>query len=224
MEDLVRVRLHLTAPQAHKLHSGLPTTFKHHQLDEEGSHHLMLHKHKAKKVHHARKNKKGCRIQMSPYELEQTMHGEGFGDFLNKLKNIGSFIKNKIIDSDAYQSIAKPIVRQAVNAGVQALAPRLGAAAPLFQQGVDAIGSRTGAYGIHGGGHGTEKFVMESMVAPRPGGPAGFTAMPQAITGDGYSSIHLRHKSHYYPHRHRRGRRQMRSKSDEIVGSSFLLA
>jgi hypothetical protein len=75
---------------------------------------LRLHHHNAKKIHHARKHKKGVRLQMSHPEIQETVHAGGFGDFLNKLKNAGQWLKSNVIDSHFYKSAIKPIARQLV--------------------------------------------------------------------------------------------------------------
>lgn len=205
MTDLVKVPLHITPAQFHKLRVGKQAQFKHHQLDD-GLHFLMLHPHKAKKVHHAKRHRKGVRLHLSDEELQHTMHGGGFGDFINKLKNAGQWIKSNIIDSSFYQSAIKPVARQLVNTGLSMAAPRLGAAAPLAQQAVDAIGSKTNAFGMrkhkkeahHRSGF--SEFAAASAVMPTPfQNPGAFTAYPTPSTGDGMASHHHYHH-YYYPH------------------------
>jgi hypothetical protein len=206
MTDLVKVKLHISPAQFKKLTVRKQTQFKHHELDD-GPHFLLLHPHKAKKVHHAKRHKKGVRLHLSDEELHHTIEGGGFGDFINKLKNAGQWLKSNIIDSSFYQSAIKPIARQLVNQGLSAAAPRLGAAAPIAQQAVDAIGSKTNAFGMrkhHKGAHhqsAFSEFAAASASMPSPfQNPGAFTAYPQPSTGDGMSSHHHYHH-YYYPHR-----------------------
>lgn len=209
MTELVKVKLHLSEPNFHKLRKGKHAQLSHHQLTGE-THHLMVHPTTAKRIHKAIRNKKGVRVKMSEHELMETAHGGGFGDFLNKLKDAGKWIKSNIIDSSFYQNNIKPIARNLVDTGLAAVAPRLGAAAPVANAAVNAIGSSTGAFGLghHKHHHSTNKsehklkeFIAESTVMPRPGGPAGFTALPQASTGSGMSAQHIHHH-YYYPFDH----------------------
>lgn len=209
MSGLVKVHVQLTPAQMTKLHSGQNVQLKHAQLLMEDAHHLMVHPHTAQKIHRAHRARKGVRIRLEPHEIEETIGGGGFGDFINKLKNAGQWLKRNIIDSGAYQSAIKPLARQAVDAGLALATPRLGVAAPLARQAVDEIGRRTNAFGLPKKRHMTksvvqhapvesdamQQFVMESMVQPAPGHMNGFTALPQGSYGDGVSS-HVHH--HYY--------------------------
>ena len=213
MAELVKIKLHLTRPQFHKLRTGKHIQLTHAQMMKGEPHHLMVHPHTAKKMHHAMKHNKGVRIHMSKDEFDKTAEGGGFMDFINGLKNAGKWVKEKIIDTPFYQQNIKPIARNLVNAGVAAVAPRLGPAAPLATSAVDAIGSATNAYGLKkhhkpehhkSEHHGTmSKFVVQSMVAPIPG-QSGFTALPAPATGDGIHGKHAQiiHHHYYYPYDH----------------------
>jgi len=91
---------------------------------------------------------KGCRISMTPHELECS--GEGLKEFWEKLKNVGKAIKEKVIDTPFYQQNIKPIARQLVNQGLQLAGPTIGPQGQMIaQKAVDAIGEQTGAFGIH---------------------------------------------------------------------------
>lgn len=120
------------------------------QLDSNqvsgGPHRLVVHHETAKKILRARTAGKGVRIALTPNEME--MSGEGFKEFLQGLKNAGKWVKEKVIDTPFYQQSIKPIVRQAVDAGLTAATPTLGIAAPLARSGVNALGKETGAFGV----------------------------------------------------------------------------
>ena len=208
MSELVKIKLHLSHGQFLKLKRGKTVQLSHGQLERGEPHHLMVHEHKAKKIHHAVKNRKGVRLSLSEPELHYTIESGGFLDWI---KNAGRFIKDKIIDTDFYQQNIKPIARNLVNTGLAAAAPTLGIATPAAKAAVDAIGSQTGAFGLkpHKKSkpreHRSEmtKFVVESMMQPGVNQP-GFTALPAPATGDGihgkHSQIHYHH--YYYPHDH----------------------
>ncbi len=241
-DELIKVDLHLNPSQAYKLQQGIAVQLKHHQIGVPDMHHVMVHPQKAKKMHSAHKRMKGVRIQLSEPEIAETIGGGGFGDFLNKLKNAGQWLKKNIVDSSIYQSTVKPIARQFVDTGLQLATPHLGVAAPLARQAVDEIGRRTNAFGLKKNrkpaavvaetavvavapkrrSHKTvkqrhmtkvtvqneplsedavKKFYMESMMAPRPGGPAGFLSLPETVYGSGHSMHHHYH-NYYYPHPH----------------------
>lgn len=143
-----KVPLTLTESQFKKIRAGQPVQLAHHQIGGGAIHrnHLMLHPENARKVAGAIRKQKGVRIFVSPHEFEAS--GEGIMDFLNKLKNAGQWVKSKIIDTPFYQENVKPIVRQAVDSGLAAVAPRLGPASILATKGVNALGQTTGAFGI----------------------------------------------------------------------------
>lgn len=234
MTELVKIHLHLTGPQFHKLRHGKTIQLSHEQLEKGEPHHLMVHPHKAKKIHHAMKHRKGVRLSMTEPEFMETAEGGGFMDFINKLKDAGKWIKDKVIDSGFYQSNIKPIARNLVNAGLVAATPYLGAATPVASTAVDAIGKATNAFGLpHKKGHRRSShpnpmrnFVVDSLVQPIPG-QSGFTAMPQAIGGDGAHGHHAQqvHHHYYYPQEHSHmGGRGGRYRKSEAMGGSFRMA
>lgn len=215
MSGLVKVHVRLSPHQMDKLHKGQTVQLRHAQLNVEDAHHLMVHPHIASKIHRAHRARKGVRISLSQPEIEETIGGGGFGDFFNKLKSAGQWLKKNVVDSDFYQSNIKPLARQAVDAGLSMVTPRLGVAAPAAKAAVDEIGKRTGAFGLVKRKHMTKAtvqaapvehdamkdFYVESSLMPRPGGPAGFTALPQGSYGDGVSSHHVHHHHYYaFPH------------------------
>lgn len=137
----------LTRSQFNKIRAGYPIQLANHQIAPGMHRHsLMLHPENAKKVAGAIRRRKGVRIHVSPHEFEAS--GEGIMDFFNKLKDAGKWIKDKVIDTPFYQSSIKPLVRQVVDTGFSAVAPKLGIAAPTAKQAVDALGRTTGAYGV----------------------------------------------------------------------------
>lgn len=240
MGELVKVHLNLSGPQVKKLVKGQGIRVAHKHLGS-GEHFVHLHPHKAKKVHKAIKNQKGAVISLSPVELEHTMEGGGFGDFINKLKNAGKFLKEKIIDTNFYQQNVKPLVRGAVDEGLKLAKPYLGQTANLAEQGVNALGSTTNAFGLPKKKAAKKRvsvkksvvvspvterrdelkdFVVESMMMPVPGQP-GFTSLPMSSQGNGVH--HTSHHHYYYPVDHSHMKRK-NVKKHEMVGSSFRLA
>jgi hypothetical protein len=138
-----------THAQFKKLKKGEVVQLKHHQLLPGGQDMALdvyVHPDVHKKVKKAIKDKKGIRIQLTPTEMQ--MNGQGFMDFWDKVKNVGKMIKDNIVDSSLYQQSVKPLVRQAVDAGIARYAPLAGPAAPFLIQGVNELGKQTGAYGL----------------------------------------------------------------------------
>ena len=112
---------------------------------------IVVKKSKAFKLTRAYRNGKGTRLNLDKEELE----AQG-GSFWDVLRNAGNWIKNHIIDTPIYQNDIKPIVRQVVNSGVNALSAAVGSEAPMLapvvnslgNSAVNAIGSKTGAFGL----------------------------------------------------------------------------
>lgn len=144
-----KVPVTLTHAQVRKMMNGHPIQLSHRQL-VDGKHWLALHHETAKRVGGAIRRKRGVRIHISPHELEAS--GEGIRDFFDKVisgaKKVGSFLKEKVIDTPFYQQNIRPLARNAVNTAFQAAAPSLGVAAPIAQKGIDVIGEKTGAFGL----------------------------------------------------------------------------
>lgn len=137
--------MRLTMPQAKKLMKGGIIQVKPDAL-ADNMHWLVLEKKMANKVRRAKKAGKGCRIHLSPVEMDAC--GEGFAEFWQGLKNAGNWVKKNIIDSSAYQSVVKPIVKSAVDTGFAVVSPKLGVAAPAAKLAIDELGKQTGAYGL----------------------------------------------------------------------------
>ena len=74
-------------------------------------------------------------------------------DFFNNIKNglqtAGNWLKNNIIDSAPYQDVVKPIVRGFVDSTVKPIVGKYtGPLSGLANQGIDAIGKASNAYGL----------------------------------------------------------------------------
>jgi len=146
-----KLPLTLTEAQARKLMNKHPIQLKHSQLKPEHMHYLMVHPETHKRAMKALASGKGIRVALTPEELE--MSGSGFFDLLKKAGQAvvkgARFVKDKIIDSNLYQTSIKPEVRKLVDSGEAAIsgvlpAPLAGVSKTL----IDALGSRTGAYGL----------------------------------------------------------------------------
>jgi hypothetical protein len=146
-----KLPLTLNESQAGKLVRRQPVQLKHSQLLPEHRHYLMLHPETHKRAMKAMAAGKGLRITLTPEEIEAS--GSGFFDLLKKAANVaskvGRFVKEKIIDSNLYQKQIKPEVRKLVDSGESALqtvlpAPVAGVSKTL----IDALGNKTGAYGL----------------------------------------------------------------------------
>lgn len=148
-EDHMAFPLTITENQFHKLRKGKTVQLTHSQisLKKKHNHQIFVQPPKFKRLHTAARNGKGVRLQLTPNELE--MSGAGFMDFINKLKNAGKWVKDKIIDSDVYQKNLKPVVSDIVRAGVNVAKPFVPQPAQgLFEQGVKKVGEATNAYGM----------------------------------------------------------------------------
>jgi hypothetical protein len=215
MANLVKVDLHLTKPQFHKLKRGKQVQLGHHQLGVK-KHFLLVHPHTAKRIHHAMKHKKGVRVMLSQHEFDRTAEGGGFLDWLkgawNTIKDVGS----KIVNSDIYQTVAKPVVRGLVDTGLS-LAPVSGTAKNLLTAGVNELGKASNAFGLkHHKKRGRKHQMLEhnphkkdeelekGMVyqeifanpkATTPGQP-GFIALPSAGASGMIQHVIHHHVSH----------------------------
>ena len=175
-----KVSLNLTQGQVSKLLQGKPIQLTAAQL-KGNKHFLMLHPTTVQKVGGAMKKNKGVRIMVSPHELE--MSGEGIREFLDKLKNAGKWIKEKVIDTPFYQQNIKPIARQVVDKGVDFLTTKLplpAAANDAIRSGVNKVGDITGAYGVKRRGRPRKKLVLEDNMSTflGPNAPAMNPTMP----------------------------------------------
>lgn len=135
----------LTLGQFQKLRKGGTVQLRADQIDtsRQHKHHLTLHPENAKKVKRAARNRRGVRLSLSPTEFE--MSGEGFGDFMRKLRDgfstAGSWVKKNIIDTDVYRNNIRPIVRGLVDQGINAASALAGSkTGPAGQKIVGDVG------------------------------------------------------------------------------------
>ena len=141
-------KLHLSLNENHirKAVNGHPIQLSKDHLN--GSEHfLVLHPENYKKCVTAKAKGRGVRITLTHPELAAS--GEGFMDILRKIKDGASWFKSKVLDSNFYQQNIKPEVRALVDAGTAAVSPMLPApVANVAKSIVNAIGDKTGAYGL----------------------------------------------------------------------------
>jgi hypothetical protein len=144
-----RVSMRLTLPQAKKLMKGGTIQLSPSAL-KDNTHWLILETKTANKVRRAQRAGRGCRVCLNAREMEHS--GEGIADFFknafNKVKQGARWVKSNVIDTDFYQKNLKPLVRQGVDTGFQAIAPRLGVAGPAVKAAVDKFGDYSSAYGL----------------------------------------------------------------------------
>lgn len=147
-----QVRINITKKQLNQALNGRPIRLLSSQINN-GDIALSLHPANIRIIEKALLKGKGCNLHLSEGELLSTaedMHGEGlFSDIFKGLKSGYSWVKKNIIDSDIYQKALKPIVRRAVDTGlnvVKGSAPELGTAIDMAR---DQIGSKTGAFGVN---------------------------------------------------------------------------
>lgn len=147
-----QVRINITKKQLNQALNGRPIRLLSSQIGN-GDIALSLHPANIRIVEKAVLKGKGCNLHLSEGELlssAEDMNGEGlFGDIFKGLKSGYSWVKKNIIDSDIYQKALKPIVRRAVDTGLNAVkgsAPELGTAIDMAR---DQIGSKTGAFGVN---------------------------------------------------------------------------
>ena len=146
-----QIKIDITKPQLKKAISGKSVRISKNQIGS-GTSYLSLHPANVRIVEKAAMRGAGCTICLAPGELMATaedMGGNGiFGDIWKGLKSGYKWVKKNVIDTDIYQKGIKPLVREAVNTGVNVLktrAPNLGSAIDL---GVDQISKQTGAFGV----------------------------------------------------------------------------
>lgn len=149
-----QVRINITKKQLNQALNGKPIRLLSSQIGN-GDIALSLHPANIRIIEKALLKGKGCNLHLSEGELLSTAedmgaNGEGlFSDIYKGLKSGYSWVKKNIIDSDIYQKALKPIVRRAVDTGlnvVKGSAPELGTAIDMAR---DQIGSKTGAFGVN---------------------------------------------------------------------------
>ncbi len=143
-----QVPVSLSKAQFDKLRRGHQVQLSHQQIAGSGlKNGIAVHPETAKKIHAARMKQKGCRISMTPHEMECS--GEGLKEFWEKLKNIGKQVKEKVIDTPFYQQNVRPAARQLIDQGLQMAATKMGPqGAMMAKKAVDALGQQTGAFGL----------------------------------------------------------------------------
>ena len=164
------IPVRISKAQAHKAKRGKPGQLGYSQLSGDSNIKLVLHPANAKKVQRAVRNQKGCRLILSPEEIE----GSGLFDWL---KNAGQWVKKNIIDSPFYQQNVRPIAKQLVKSGVQMLP----VGQDLAQKGADWLGEKSGAFGMRGRGKSGLKSDRSDFLHPdhptyqskQPARPAG---------------------------------------------------
>ncbi len=166
-----KVPLTLTQKQFHRLRLGHQVQLAHEQIAHGRKHRHFIHAHHetAKKVHKAAVHHKGVRIALSPDEFESSMHGGGFMDFLNNIKNglqnAGNWVKNNVIDTPFYQNTIRPVVHDIVNSTVKPFVGKYtGPLSGVADKAIDAVGSASGAYGFH---HKRKGGAVKKRKAPK---------------------------------------------------------
>jgi hypothetical protein len=143
MASMHKVKVQMSKNQGRKALRGGSIQLSKHQLkSSQPNIELVLHPANARKLEKAMKANKGCRLQLSPAELE----GAGILDWL---KSAGNWIKSNIIDKPFYQTAVKPLVRGLVDVGTS-MVPG-GIAQDVVKKGADWIGRETGAFGLKKG-------------------------------------------------------------------------
>lgn len=190
-----KVPVTLKKAQFHKLKSGKPIQLAAHQIGGPQKHHLMLHPVTAKKVALAIRKGAGVRVQMSPHEFETTAQGNGFLDFFkdlgNNIKKGVDWVKSNVIDSPFYQQNVRPLVRDAINSGVAALAPTIGPkGVALANASVGALSNSTSAFGLKGK-RAPRKAVASLASEPKKRGPRFKLQSDQAVMlGPSHPAMH----------------------------------
>lgn len=162
MSKLYTVSIDLSAPNIKKLVEGKTIHLPHTKLMKGIE--VSLKKKKVNRVVRAHTKQRGVRLRMDPDELE--MQGGAFWDVL---KNIGSFIKDKVFSSDVYKQNIAPLVKQGLESGVDTLAGLAGSRVPflapvvrdLGRAGVGKLGEVTGAYGLRRKQRGMGGAIMQ---------------------------------------------------------------
>jgi hypothetical protein len=143
---MTQVDLNLSSAQARKLWKGEGILLKHLQIGEGGKR-FHLPEHIVKKLHSAKRRRKGMRIHLSDKDREVSGG------------SVQSFFRNKVLP--VYQAKVAPVVRQGLKDVANAAAGALGEAVagpggamlaqqatPYINQAVDYVGNTTGGFGI----------------------------------------------------------------------------
>ncbi len=138
MSSLMPVSVHLSKHQVRKAATGHPIQISAENL-HKATHTLHVHPENHKKIHKAKRARKGVRIHLTEHEL----HGSGLLDWL---KGAWNTVKSKVIDTPFYQNTVRPAAKQGVNALIDNFVPS--AARDLAHQAANAVGEKTGAFGM----------------------------------------------------------------------------
>jgi hypothetical protein len=143
MSELIEIPLALSHNQALKLKRGNQIQLHHKQLTHNHNVVLKLHPAHVKRIDDALRRKKGLRLQLSQGEVQAS----GLFDWL---RDAGNWVKKNVIQTDAYQKFAKPLVKNLVDRGATALKAVVGNddINNAIDKGVNYVGQQTGAYGL----------------------------------------------------------------------------
>ncbi len=189
MSKLYAVSLDLTPASIKKLTEGKTVHIPHTKLLKGIQ--VVLKKKKVSRVVRAAEKQRGVRLQMDPEELE--MQGGAFWDVL---KNIGSFIRDKVFTNQVYKQNIAPLIKQGLNSGVDALTAAAAAEVPMLapvvntlgKAAVSKVGEVSGAYGLRRG----RKGIGYGMSDYTPGGPLNPALPLQDFSKPDYSLVRPR--------------------------------
>ena len=156
MSDFIPVKLHLSKHQVRKAVRGHPIQISAANLHKD-THTLHLHPENHKKVHKAKRAKKGTRLHLSQHELQAS----GLWDIL---KNAWNTVKNKVIDTPFYQQTINPIAKQGVNDLIDNFVPA--PARDIAHKAADFAGDKTEAFGFRPHKKVALSNNMSRMIAP----------------------------------------------------------
>jgi hypothetical protein len=92
---------------------------------------------------------KGKGVVISLSDNERAMNGEGLKEVWEKVKEGAKWVKDKVVDTPFYQQNLKPLVRKALETGIN-LVPNP-TAQNLLRKGLEETSGRWGAWGMKGG-------------------------------------------------------------------------
>ncbi len=146
------IKVALTPAQISKLAHGKQIQIKPAQVGS--GHEIILKDRKVNRVHRRATKNQGSRFAIEPDEIEMMeQHGSGF---LDELKKVGRFLKEKVFTNPVYREKLAPLIKKglegAVDIGSKFLpAPLQESAASLGKSAVGEVGRVSGAYGLKKG-------------------------------------------------------------------------
>ena len=152
---------------------GLPAKLTKREVSGKGLK-LMLEPTNYRKLMTSKMNGKGVSITLTDREREY--NGEGLKEVWEKVKQGAKWVKDKIVDTPFYQQNLKPLVRKAIETGIN-LVPNA-TAQDLLRKGVEETSGRWGAWGIKGGLIQTRDDNMERLPQQN------ITSLPPQQTGN----------------------------------------